>query len=218
MVKMHDRVGRLADTLEFSKVSIPLERFDIELLNELKHEAKENIEFDGDNLIIKHLYIENRMRPLNLYVDNLPEKELKKIINDYGKAIKDLINSNIFPGDMLFKNFGVTRQKRVVFYDYDEITGMDEVNFRKIPPPRSYEDEMAAEPWYHVEPNDVFPEEFETFLTADIKTKELFRKLHADLLDADYWRSVQEDLAAGIIRDIFPYPENKRFCKPGESH
>lgn len=212
MVKMHDRVGRLADTLEFSKVSIPLARFEETLLEELKTETCKHIEIDGDNLIIQHLYIENRMTPLNLYIQNLDKAELERIIIDYGNTIKDLIHSNIFPGDMLFKNFGVTRQKRVVFYDYDEITTMAEPNFRKIPAAQNYEDEMAAEPWYHVAPNDVFPEEFITFLSHDPKIRQIFIRHHQDLLDADYWSDVQESLVTGQISNIFPYDNSKRFC------
>jgi hypothetical protein len=161
LVKYHDRVGRLADTLEYSLVALPLERFDPALVEELKAEAASNIEFEGDRIVIKHVYIERRMQPLNLYLAEAAQDgddaRFALALAEYGNAIKDLAGANIFPGDMLLKNFGVTRNNRVVFYDYDEIAYMTDCNFRAIPPPSSYEDEMAAEPYWSIGANDVFP-------------------------------------------------------------
>ena len=167
----------------------------------------------GDRIAIKHLYTERRMTPLNLYLDQAPAPQVEAAVRDYGKAIKELASVNIFPGDMLFKNFGVTRGGRVVFYDYDEITYMTETNFRRIPPPRTPEDELAAEPWYPVAPNDVFPEEFGPFLLSGKKTRDVFLALHADLLSPDYWNEVKETVAQGQIADVFPYPESARFAR-----
>ena len=149
-VKNHVRIGRLADTWEFSNVAFPLKDIDDTLLQELKKKAASNIEIEDDLLIVKHMYIENKMTPLNIYLETANKKQQNHIINDYGKAIDELINSNIFPGDMLTKNFGVTRQNRVVFYDYDEITLMSTPIFKKIPKAKTYEQEMASEPWYYV--------------------------------------------------------------------
>jgi len=178
LVKYHDRVGRLADTLEYSLVALPLERFDAALLEELKSEAASNIEFEEDKVVIKHVYIERRMQPLNLYLaeagaDN-DAARVRQALHEYGYAIKELAGAGIFPGDMLLKNFGVTRHNRVVFYDYDEIAYMIECNFRRIPPPRSIEDEMSAEPYFSVGPHDVFPEQFARFLVSDPQAREVF--------------------------------------------
>ena len=154
LVKMHDRVGRLADTLEYSLVALPLDRFEPDVLEELKSEAASNIEFEDDKIVIKHVYIERRMQPLNLFIAEAgadrDEERLRHALWEYGYAIKELAGAGIFPGDMLLKNFGVTRHNRVVFYDYDEIAYMIDCNFRRIPPPRSIEDEMSAEPYYSV--------------------------------------------------------------------
>ncbi len=154
-------------------------RISPELLAELQHEVPEKLEDLGDKIVIKHLYMERRMTPLNLYMEQADDQQLKDAIEEYGNAIKQLAAANIFPGDMLFKNFGVTRHGRVVFYDYDEICYMTEVNFRDIPPPRYPEDEMASEPWYSVSPNDVFPEEFRHFLCSDRKVRHFLRRCTA---------------------------------------
>jgi len=212
-VKNHVRIGRLADTWEFSNVAFPLKDIDDTLLKELKNKASSNIEIEGDLLIIKHMYIENKMTPLNMYLETANKKQQKHIINDYGKAIDELINANIFPGDMLTKNFGVTRQNRVVFYDYDEITLMSNPVFKKIPKAKTYEQEMASEPWYYVGQNDVFPEEFRYFMLPNPYMKEVFNKKYKKLLDADYWVSVQEKIRENGVMDYYPYGSETRMCK-----
>jgi len=212
-VKNHVRIGRLADTWEFSNVAFPLKDIDNTLLDELKKKAISNIEIEGDLLIIKHMYIENKMTPLNMYLETANKKQQNHIINDYGKAIDELINSNIFPGDMLTKNFGVTRQNRVVFYDYDEITLMSTPIFKKIPKAKTYEQEMASEPWYYVGQNDVFPEEFKYFMLPNPYMKEIFNKKYKKLLDADYWVSVQDKIKENGVMDYYPYGLEKRMCE-----
>ena len=210
-VKNHVRVGRLADTWEFSNVAFPMKYIDDSLLNELKKKAGLNLEIEDDLLIIKHMYIENKMTPLNIYLETANKKQQTHIINDYGKAIDELINSNIFPGDMLTKNFGVTRQNRVVFYDYDEITLMSTPVFKKIPKSRTYEEEMASEPWYYVGPNDVFPEEFQYFMLPSKHMKETFNSRYQKLLDAEHWGSIQENIKKNGVMDYYPYGSEKRM-------
>jgi len=212
-VKNHVRIGRLADTWEFSNVAFPLKDIDDALLKELEKKASSNIEIENDLLIIKHMYIENKMTPLNMYLETANIKQQNHIINDYGKAIDELINSNIFPGDMLTKNFGVTRQNRVVFYDYDEITLMSTPIFKKIPKAKTYEQEMASEPWYYVGQNDVFPEEFKYFMLPNPYMKEVFNKKYKKLLDADYWVSIQEKIKQNGVMDYYPYGSEKRMCE-----
>ncbi len=215
LVKLHDRVGRMADTLEYSLVALPLERFEPALVDELRREIGSQLEFDGDKLVIGHVYIERRMRPLNLHVEELrrdgDRARLRQTLRDYGDAIKELAGAGIFPGDMLLKNFGVTRHDRIVFYDYDEIAPMTDVVFRRIPPPRDYEDEIAAEPYWSVGPSDVFPEQFEPFLVGDPGARAMFYEYHRDLLDPSFWLAKQERVRAGCQDDVFPYPEEIRF-------
>jgi len=212
LVKKVDRVGRMADTLEFSHVALPLARFSPELLEELRREVPSQIDEVGDQLIIKHLYIERRMTPLNLYLEQASEAEAEAAIIEYGNAIRELAIANIFPGDMLWKNFGVTRYGRVVFYDYDEIEYMTDVNFRAIPPAPYPEMEMSDEPWYAAGPMDVFPEEFAPFLLGDPKIRRIFMKHHRDLLTPEFWQRAQERIRAGVVEDFFPYGEEMRFC------
>jgi len=216
LVKNHDRVGRMADTLEYSDVAFPRSRFSDDLLNEIKQYAPSLLEVNDDEVVIKHLYIERRMTPLNIYLTEAEQRNdmeaMEHGVLEYGNAIKDLVAANIFPGDMLYKNFGVTRHGRVVFYDYDEIEYITDCKFRNIPAPRNEEDEMAAEPWYPIAKNDVFPEQFGPFLLGNQKVKQFFMKHHADLLTAQYWDTRKKRIVAGKVDDVFPYPQEIRFC------
>ncbi|GFM75812.1 isocitrate dehydrogenase kinase/phosphatase [Pseudomonas cichorii] len=206
LVKSVDRVGRMADTQEFADFRFPLSKFEPECLAELLQVASSTVEVeDGDRVLIRHCWTERRMTPLNLYLEQASLEQMREVLDDYGLAIKQLAAANIFPGDMLLKNFGVTRHGRVVFYDYDEICFLTEVNFRRIPTPRTHEDEMASEPWYSIGPMDVFPEEFPPFLFADLQQRRLFDSLHGELYDAEYWKGLQAEIRAGKVIDVFPY-------------
>ena len=205
LVKIHDRVGRMADTQEFANLSLPLARFDRECLQELLNLCAGTVSVEGDAVVIKHLYTERRMIPLNLYIEQASDEERLAALDEYGEAIKQLAAANIFPGDMLLKNFGVTRHGRVVFYDYDEISYLTEVNFRKIPEPQTYEQEMASEPWYTIAPEDVFPEEFATFLFPSAKIRQEFAAIHGDLFEAGYWIGLQDRIRQGQMMEFFPY-------------
>ena len=226
LVKQHDRVGRMADTLEYSKVAFPRERFEDELIAEIQKFAPSQIEINvrPDNgrqeVVINHAYIERRMIPLNIYLqeafdagldDPQARAQMERAVIEYGNAIKDLVAANIFPGDMLWKNFGITRHGKVVFYDYDEIEYITECNFRRVPPPRNEEDEMSGEIWYHVGPRDVFPETFGPFLLGNTAVREVFMKHHADLLDVEFWQGHKEKISQGHVHDVFPYEAEKRF-------
>jgi len=236
LVKQHDRVGRMADTSEYSLVAFPRDRFDDELIAEIEKFAPSQLEIsdrDGDGrseVIIKHLYIERRMIPLNIYLQeafdagaadlaNTSEDalraraQLERAVIEYGNAIKDLVAANIFPGDMLWKNFGVTRHGKVVFYDYDEIEYITDCNFRRVPQPRTEEEEMSGEVWYSVGPHDVFPETFAPFLLGNPVVREVFMKHHADLLDVAFWQSHQERIRQGYVYDVFPYERSRRFSQ-----
>jgi isocitrate dehydrogenase kinase/phosphatase len=217
LVKQHDRVGRMADTLEFSNVAFPRARFEDELVDELKKFCPSVLEIsdrDGDGhteLILKHVYIERRMIPLNIYLQEAGPEQLAHAVVEYGNAIKDLVAANIFPGDMLWKNFGVTRHGKVVFYDYDEIEYLTDCNFRRVPQARNEEDEMSGEIWYTVNKGDVFPETFGPFLLGNDQVREIFMAHHADLLDAAFWQGCKERIIGGHVHDVFPYEASKRF-------
>ncbi|MDQ6681307.1 MAG: bifunctional isocitrate dehydrogenase kinase/phosphatase [Pseudomonadota bacterium] len=211
LVKQHDRVGRMADTLEYSNVAFPQARFEEELIAELKHHCPSLIEEDGDALVIRHVYIERRMIPLNIFLADATTAQIEHVVVEYGNAIKDLVRANIFPGDMLWKNFGVTRHGKVVFYDYDEIEYLTDCSFRKVPAARNEEDEMSGEVWYKVGPKDVFPETFEPFLLGNPTVRRVFMQHHAELLDAGFWQGHKEQILAGYVHDVFPYEAQRRF-------
>ena len=205
LVSRHDRAGRLIDTQEFRNLEFPVDRFEQTLLDELLSEASGTVRVDEDQLIIDHVYIERRVRPLNLYLREVERADAGEVILDYGQTIKDLANTNIFPGDLLLKNFGVTRHRRVVFYDYDEVALVTECDFRDIPDSDDDEDLMRSDVWFHVNKNDIFPEEFIKFLSMDAGLRELFLKVHGDLLTAGYWNRVKNKHLKGDIELVIPY-------------
>jgi isocitrate dehydrogenase kinase/phosphatase len=211
LVKEHDRVGRMADTQEFEHFILPKKNISPELMAELQREVPAKMEDLGSSIVLRHLYIERRMTPLNLYLEQASDQQLYDVIEEYGNAIKQLAAANIFPGDMLFKNFGVTRHGRVVFYDYDEICYMTEVNFRNIPSPRFPEDELASEPWYSIAENDVFPEEFRYFLCTDPRIRSVLENLHGDIFIPDYWQGLQQRILNGYVEDVYAYKQSQRF-------
>jgi isocitrate dehydrogenase kinase/phosphatase len=235
LVKQHDRVGRMADTLEYSQVAFARDRFEEELLEEIRQFAPSQLEIsdrDGDGreeVIIRHLYIERRMIPLNIYLQEAfdagrtagddqalatqARDQIERAVIEYGNAIKDLVAANIFPGDMLWKNFGVTRNGKVVFYDYDEIEYLTDCHFRKIPQARTEEEELSGEVWYRVGPRDIFPESFAPFLLGNDAVREVFMKHHADLLDPAFWEANKARILAGHVHDVFPYDPDRRFAR-----
>lgn len=215
LVTKHDRVGRLADTHLFENFVVEKDRFTPELLAELRKIAKSKIILRGDKVEIKHLYVEKKMIPLNLYLEKASPEDVQFVLDDYGKALKQLAAANIFPGDLLMKNFGVTRLKRVVFYDYDEIEWITDCTFRDIPSARNHDDEMSSEAWYYVGEKDVFPEEFPPFLFTDVTQRTYFMKKHPEVFEARYWNTVKEKLKNGELIDVFPYPESLRFGSDG---
>jgi Isocitrate dehydrogenase kinase/phosphatase len=160
------------------------------------------------------------MIPLNIYLqeafdtglsDPRAHQQMERSVIEYGNAIKDLVAANIFPGDMLWKNFGVTRNGKVVFYDYDEIEYLTDCNFRRVPTPRNEEEEMSGEVWYTVGPHDVFPETFGPFLLGNDAVRAVFMQHHGDLLDVAFWQQHKERIQAGHVYDVFPYDPDRRF-------
>lgn len=213
LVKHHDRVGRMSDSLEYSHVAFPLDRFDPALVEELRTIAGSQIKIEGDQLIVKHLYIEKRLVPLDLFLQRADPERARAAIHEYGNAIKELASANIFAGDLLLKNFGITRFGRVVFYDYDEIGYLTDFKFRRIPKARDYDDEMSADPWFSIGAHDVFPEQFPTFLFSDPEQRRAFLEMHGDLMDPAWWIETQDKCRRGDQGDIFPYPESLRFSE-----
>ncbi len=218
LVFKHDRAGRLVDAQEFEHLSFECQRFSPGLLKELLETAPSMVSVAEDRVSIRHLYAERRMTPLNLYVLEAEGQAARAAVLDYGAAIKDLAATNIFPGDVLLKNFGVTRHGRVVFYDYDELTLLTDCKFRKIPSARTYEDEFSSDPWFYVGPMDIFPEEFRTFLGLQEPLRSDFIHEHEDLFGIAFWKDMQVRHQAGEIVDIFPYPSSKRLEADAKSH
>ena len=209
LVFKHDRAGRLVDAQEFKRLRFPLRRFSKALLEELLSETASTVHLDGEYLIIDHCYIERRMTPLNLYLRTANREDAIAAVLDYGQAIRDLAYTNIFAGDLLLKNFGVTRHGRVIFYDYDELCAVTDCRFRDMPQATNDEDEMRAESWFYVGDSDVFPETFINFLGFDDELKALFLKFHGAILTADFWRGVQQRVSQGEVLEVLPYQSGR---------
>jgi isocitrate dehydrogenase kinase/phosphatase len=211
LVFEHDRAGRLVEAHEFEHLRISADRFDSELLRELLRDAASIVKIEGRDVIIAHAYVERRLRPLNLFFRENEAEAIAAAGRDYGQSIKDLAASNIFPGDLLTKNFGVTRHGRVVFYDYDELCFLKDCNFRKLPEARTPEQEIAAEPWFSVRENDIFPEEFLQFLAFPKPALAALLEHHREIFSADFWGGIQHQIRAGEIPEVFPYRAERRL-------
>jgi isocitrate dehydrogenase kinase/phosphatase len=205
LVFIHDRAGRLVDAQEFRRLRFPRSRFAPELLEELQRETSHTVHEDGEDLVFDHMYIERRMTPLNLYLRSAPPEAAEQAVLDYGQCIRDLAYTNIFPGDLLLKNFGVTRHGRVIFYDYDELCQVTDCVFRDVPQATNDEDEMRGEAWFYVGESDVFPETFIRFLAFDDSQRAALLRMHGEILTAAFWRSVQQRLREGEVVEVLPY-------------
>jgi isocitrate dehydrogenase kinase/phosphatase len=211
LVFRHDRAGRLVDAQEFEHLQFERQRFSAALLDQLRRVAAQTVIVEDAHVIVKHVYVERRVVPLNLYIREADVDAARAAVMDYGAALKDLAATNIFPGDILLKNFGVTRHGRVVFYDYDELCLLTSCTFRRMPQPSSYEEEYAAEPWFAVGEHDIFPEELQAFLGLPDPLHDTFMEHHADLFEARFWQRIQECIVAGDVLDIFPYDRRRRL-------
>jgi isocitrate dehydrogenase kinase/phosphatase len=211
LVFARDRVGRLADAQEFEDLEFRREAFEPKVLQELLAECGGSVAGEGERILMRHLYTERRVTPLNLYLRHADRQRALDAVSDFGQAIKDLAAANIFTGDMLLKNFGVTRQDRVIFYDYDELCLLTECNFRQIPAARHEEDETGAEPWFSVGEHDIFPEEFRRFMSLPGDLGAHLEALHGDLFTVEFWKRMQQRARAGEIMDVFPYKPSRRL-------
>jgi isocitrate dehydrogenase kinase/phosphatase len=218
LVQLHDRVGRMVDAQEFERLTFPRERFAPELLAELLAEAASSVRVTADEVVIRHLYAERRLYPLDLYLRETPPDRARNAVLEYGRAVKELAAANIFPGDLFTKNFGVTRHGNVVFYDYDELCLLTDCRFRDLPSSSTYEEELSDQPWFSVSTDDVFPEEWRRFLWLPKELRADFEREHGDLFSAAYWRELQARVAHGEVLDVFPYAPELRFppraCTP----
>lgn len=214
-VLQHDRVGRLVDFQEYEHLKIPRARFAPALLEELLRESSMNVEVQGDDVIVRHVYVERRVLPLDVYLRKVDEEDALAAISDWGRCIKDLAAANIFPGDVLLKNFGVTRHGRVVFYDYDEVGRLTDCRFRPFPRPRHDFEEMSSETWFAVGEGDVFPEELGRFLGLEGERRAAFLKEHGDLFEVDFWKRMQDRNLSGEVIEFFPYPDERRLRPRG---
>lgn len=214
LVFRRDRIGRLIDAQEFLRLRFPKRQFAPALLDELLRECAQTVEVEGEEVLIRHCYIERRLRPLDLYVRESDRTTAERALLDYGQAIKDLARSNLFPGDLLLKNFGVTRHGRVLFYDYDELCLVEQCRFRAVPPMREEDETRPLDEWLYAGADDVFPELFPQFLGVAAALRERLRAVHGEIFDPAWWREVQTRLAAGEHFDVPPYPASARLPEP----
>ena len=217
LVFQHDRAGRLMDVQDFQHLAFQRSKFSDAVLDELLTEAPGTVRLDGESVVISHVYVERRVVPLDIYVREAAAPAAADAVIDFGQAIKDLASTNIFPGDLLPKNFGVTRHGRVVFYDYDELSPLTEISFRQLPPPRDETEALASDPWFPVGDRDVFPEEHQRFLGLSQGLREVFFAHHADLFSVEAWQAMQERIRSGELIEVYPYRQDARLPGTGPS-
>ena len=205
LVFRHDRAGRLVDAQEFRRLRFPKALFEPQLLTELLTEAALTVHEAGEHLVFDHMYIERRMTPLDLYLRAASPSAAEQAALEYGQCIRDLAHTNIFPGDLLLKNFGVTRHGRVIFYDYDELCLVTDCHFRDVPQAANPEDEMRGEPWFYVGEHDIFPETFLSFVAFDEAQRAALLRTHGEIFTAKFWRQVQRRLSEGEVLEVLPY-------------
>lgn len=215
LVFRHDRVGRLIDAQEYRHLRFPRAQFEASLLEELLRDCAASVSAEGEDIVIHHCYVERRLRPLNLHVREVDAAAATAAILDYGQAIKDLARSNIFPGDLLLKNFGATRHGRAIFYDYDELCLVTECRFRALPQARNEEEELHHGAWYYVADEDVFPEQFPRFLGMSDAQRQTLLQVHGEIFDVAWWQALQARLRAGRQDDVPPYPDSQRLPLSG---
>jgi len=211
MVFRHDRAGRLVDAQEFEHLAFERRRFSEALLRELTTSASETVQVHGDRVVITHLFTERRLRPLDVYLQESGPAAAREAVIDYGQVLRDLAATNIFPGDMLLKNFGVSRHGRLMFYDYDELCRLTDCKFRELPEARGDFEEMSQEPWFYVGERDVFPQEFRSFLGLQGDLLREFLAAHAELLEVGFWRRMQQLHDDGEVLDVYPYKDSRRL-------
>jgi isocitrate dehydrogenase kinase/phosphatase len=217
LVFQHDRAGRLMDVQDFQHLAFQRSKFSDAVLDELLSEAAGTVRLEEDSVIISHVYVERRVVPLDIYVREAAGPAAADAVVDFGQAIKDLASTNIFPGDLLPKNFGVTRHGRVVFYDYDELSPLTEISFRELPTPRDETEALASDPWFPVGDRDVFPEEHQSFLGLAPALREVFFAHHADLFAVEAWQAMQERIRSGELIEVYPYRQDARLPGTGPS-
>lgn len=211
LVLHHDRVGRLVDAQEFRRLRFPLRQVARAVLDELLHHCADSVAVEGDELLVRHSYVQRRLRPLDLYAREAPAEDAVQAVLDYGQAIKDLARSGVFPGDLLLKNFGVSGSRRTLFYDYDELCLLDECRFRRLPPVREEDELRPLDEWLYAARADVFPELFPQFLGLPAPLRETLRRAHGEIFDPGWWQQIQRRLSAGEYLDVPPYPDAARL-------
>jgi len=211
LVFRSERAGRLVEAQEFEHLEFDRSRFAPDVVAQFQLEADETVEVTADQVVIHHAYMERRVTPLDVYLGTVADDSARAAVYDYGQAIKDLAANDIFPGELLPKNFGVTRHSRVVCYDYDELSFLTDFTFRSMPVARYDEDDLAEESWFGVDMRDVFPEEIRRFIGLPARLLTVLDEAHRDLYRVEFWHEMQARVASGEIFDIFPYPPSRRL-------
>jgi isocitrate dehydrogenase kinase/phosphatase len=214
LVFRHDRAGRLVEAQEFEHLKFDLARLDPRLVEVFKSEADQTVTAGPDQMVVHHAYMERRVTPLDVFLQGADEDAARTAVFDFGQAVKDLAASGIFPGELLPKNFGVTRHGRIVCYDYDELGLLTDFRFRSIPEAQANDDDLSEGPWFGVGPWDVFPEEFRQFIGLPPGLLEVLDRHHGDLYEVHFWQEMQARVMEGEIIDVFPYPPSRQLAPP----
>lgn len=228
LVHETDRAGRMLDSLTYKNLQFDRELFTQEIIDEITQRAPSEIKMDENKVVLNHVYVQRKVIPLNIYLkehENDPE-EVKRVLEDWGFCIKGLAVAGIWVGDFKSKNFGVTSTGRIVSFDYDELRELDHLEFEKQPRwhslPSADDEESYASPgtaWHdkHAYGRIYLPDEFGNLeISSFLET--VFKKLHPDLFNADYWQKIQTELREGKVPDVFPYALSERLKRQPDQH
>lgn len=214
--------GRLMlDAWMYRNLHFPRRLFEDNIARELLRSAPHSVLLDGDTLVLRHVYAQRRVRPLNTFFDEVRDGALRvRAVDALGTFIKDLAAMGFFMGDCygLPFNTGLTHGFNVALFDFDDLGPLERYRFRETPPPPGEQDELLWNSevdgaWFSMAENDVLVDEWERFLGVPPELREYFRQRHGSLFTTEYWRDVQRRVAGGELHYVLPYPAERRLAR-----
>ena len=209
-----DRTGSMLDNIIYYNLELDPAWFEPELLAELLQDAAESVSLRDDAVILKHLIVQRRVRPLPVFFRNATPEEAREVIVNLGHCIKNNAAANVFNKDLDARNYGVSRYHKVYLFDYDALEPLTHVKVRSNADRFDGEDDVPD--WFYEDGVIFLPEEIETgFRIHDRGLRRLFRDVHGDLLTTGYWERMQGVLERGQVPSIRLYPEQRKLDHPG---
>ena len=205
-VHVINRTGSMLDNIIFYRVKLERAWFTNALLQELLNDASECVTLQGESLFFRHLIVQSKLIPLPVYLENSSQAESEAAIINLGHCIKNNMAANIFNKDLDARNYGVGVFGGVYLFDYDALEQFTEVKIRTNQ--NQFEGEEDIPEWFFEDGVIFLPEEIESGLRIPNRSlRQLFREVHGDLLQVDYYERIQDELGVGKVPSVRVYPE-----------